>query len=209
MKEKMLSTPTTRLAILRTMGSLHNEPLRYDLQTLRSLVLNLAPDLLCADITREAWESGDLSGAHLEIAEALIPASHLTDTVLVPVAPSSQQFSDFRSPSGPRNWLARRFDALLRWGQRVADSPEAIHGTVFETFCHTVCALQEMTWSKTDRQVYEQRTQALAANILAAIRRDPGGRVLVVVQCQWHHTLEPLLKQGAGEWLEIVDYRKL
>jgi len=202
------SLPLTRLAILRSMGSLHNESLRYDLHALHTLVVQLAPDLLCADITRDAWESGNLSGAPLEVREALAPASALTDIVLVPVAPTPQQFSDFRAPSGLRDWLAHRFDALLRWGQRRADSPEAVHGMAFETFCHTVCALEEMTWSRADRQAYQRRTQALADNILSAVQRDPSGRVLVVVQCQWHHTLEPLLGAKA-DWLEIVDYREL
>jgi hypothetical protein len=32
--------------------------------------------------------------------------------------------------------------------------------------------------------------------------------VLVVVQCQWHHSLEPLLK-AKTDLLEIVDYQEL
>ncbi len=205
----MTPFPATRLAILNTLGSLHADPLHYDLQTLRSLVIQLAPDLLCADITREAWERGDLSQAPLEVRAALIPAISLTDTVLIPIAPSCQQFDDFRAPSGFRDWLARRFDALLRWGQRKADRPEAIHGIAFETFCHTVCVLEEITWTKADRQAYALRARTLVDNILAAIRRDPGGRVLVVVQCQWHHTIEPLLQTQAEGWLKIVHYQDL
>lgn len=200
--------PRTRMAIMRTISSLHVEPLHYDLECLSSLVLNLAPDLLCADITREAWERGDLSGVPLEVREALAPAIALTDTVLVPVAPTSQQFNDFYAPSGLRAWISHRFDRLLRWGQRVANGPEAIHGLVFKAFCHTVCALEEMTWKRADRQAYERRMQALAENILEAVQRDPGGRVLVVVQCQCLHKLEPLLKK-AEDWLKIVDYREL
>ena len=205
----MTTLTTTRLAILRTMGALHSEPLQYDLDSLRTLVVHLAPDLLCADITRQAWESGQLSNAPLELRQALLPAIAQTDTVLVPVAPTEQQFDDYKAPPGFRTWLAQRFDRLLRWGQRKANRPEAIHGMAFETFCHTVCALEEMTWRAADRAAYQARTAALAENILAAIRRDPGGRVLVVVRCQWHHTLEPLLKKQAGNWLQIVDYREL
>ncbi len=203
------SLPPTRLAILRTLGPLHSEPLRYDLEVLRALVMQLAPDLLCADLTREAWEHGDLEAAPLEIRQALLPAIELTDTVLVPVAPDGRQFGDYRAPFGLRSALARRLDGLLRWGQRAADSPEGIHGMAFDAFCHTVCALEEMTWQKDARRAYQQRTRNLTDNILAAIRRDPGGRVLVVVQCQWHHRLEPLLKKQAGDWLQIVDYREL
>lgn len=190
------------------MGSLHAEPLRYDLETLRSLIIQLAPDLLCADITREAWENGDLSTASLEVREALVPAITLTDTVLVPVGPTDQQFADYQAPPGWRQQMATLFDRLLDWGQRKADGPEAIHGLSFQLFCHTVCGLEEMTWTPADQAAYKARTAALKANIIEAVQRDPGRRVLVVVQCQWHHDLEPQLKQ-AGDWLELVDYREL
>lgn len=200
--------PKTRLAILRTMGSLHAEPLGYDLDSLREIILQAAPDLLCADITREDWENNALSNTALEVREALAPVIKMSDTVLVPVAPTPEQFSDYKAPPGWRHVLSGWFGRLLQWGQRVANRPEAIHGVAFEVFCHTVCALTEMTWMKADLSAYQTRTRALAENILQAIQRDPGTRVLVVIQCQWNHTLEPILKREA-DWLQVVDYRDL
>ena len=200
--------PPHRLAILRTMGALHMEPLEYDLKTLNTLILQLAPDLVCADITQQEWESGDLSGAPLEVREALAPAIALTDTVLVPIASTPQQYTDFRSPPGIRHWLSVRFDRMLQWGQRRANTVAGVHGGAFEAFCHTVCAMEERTWTETDRAAYQIRTRALAENVVAAVERDPGGRVLVVIQCQWHHTLEHALREKAN-WLEIVDYAEL
>lgn len=200
--------PTTRLAVLRTIGTLHTG-LHYDLATLRDLVMRLSPDLLCADITRQAWESGDLTTAPLEVRDALVPAIAMTDTVLVPVGPDASQFSDYQASPGWRDRLARFLDRALRWGQRKVGRVESIHGMPFEAFCHAICVLEEVTWRSADRTDYHARMQALAANILAAIRRDPGGRVLAVVQCQWQHALAPLLKQQSGDWLQIVDYREL
>lgn len=200
--------PKTRLAILRTMGSLHAEPLGYDLDCLRGIIWHVGPDLLCADITREDWENNTLSNTTLEVREALAPLIKMSDTVLVPVAPNPELFSDYKAPPGWRHVLSGWFGRLLQWGQRVASRPEAIHGLAFDAFCHTVCALTEMTWTKADQSAYQVRTQALAENILQAVQRDPGTRVLVVIQCQWEHTLEPILKRKA-DWLEIVDYREL
>jgi len=198
----------TRLAILRTMGDLHTEPLRYDLDSLRTIVANLTPDLVCVDITRVDWENGDLAKAPLEVREALVPVIQQTDSVLVPVAPTPEQFSDYQATSGWRRDLSQTFDGWLKWGQRKANGPEAIHGMAFEAFCHTVCAMTEMTWSQANQAAHRDRNQVLADNIIQAIRRDPGRRVLVVIQCQWQHTLEPLLKKKA-EWLDIVDYKDL
>lgn len=204
----MRQLPKTRLAILATLSDLHREPIAYDSSCLRTLVASLEPDLLCADITREAWEDGDLSSAGFEVRAALAPVVAATDIVLIPVAPSPEQFSDYAPLPGWRRGLVRRFSRLLQWGQRKADRPEAIHGLAFEAFCHSVCELTEMMWTAEDRAAWDAQNEALAENILQAVQRDAGRRVLVVVQCQRLHKLEPLLKR-AGDWLEIVDYRVL
>lgn len=201
-------SPRSRLALLATMGALHAEPLRYDLACLCTLVADLSPDLLCAEITREAWEEGDMSFAALEVREALAPVVAATDIVLIPVAPSPDQFADYPRLPGWRQSLVRRFDRLLRWGQRVADRPEVIHGMLFETFCHSVCTLTEMAWRGEDRATWEAQNKALAANILQAVQRDAGRRVLVVVQCQRIHKLVPLLERHPDEF-ELVHYANL
>ncbi|GAB4577458.1 MAG: hypothetical protein Fur0022_01890 [Anaerolineales bacterium] len=201
-------TPLTRLALLATLGDLHREPLPYDLHCLRALVATLHPDLLCAEVTQEAWEQGDLTNAAVEVRAALAPAAALTDVVLIPIAPSLEQFSDFAPLPGWRRSLVRQYERLLRWGQRKAGHPEAIHGLAFEAFCHTVCLLTERTWDPQARARWESQNRALVENILQTIRQDPGGRVLVAAQCQRLHRLLPML-QAYPDLLQIVDYRAL
>ncbi len=202
------SSPRTRLAVLGTLSDLHRQPIAYDLNCLRSLVADLAPDLLCAEITRETWEGGDLSSATVEVREALAPVVASTDIVLIPVAPTPQQFADFTPAVGWRRDLVQTFDRLLQWGQRKADRPEEINGAMFALFCHTVCALTEMTWAAEDRAAWQAQNEALAANIVQAVRRDTGRRVLIVVQCQRLHWLIPLLRAHADVF-EIVNYQVL
>lgn len=198
----------TRLAVLGTLSDLHRQPIAYDLACLRALVADLAPDLLCAEITREAWEGGDLSTAAVEVREALAPVVASTDIVLIPVAPTPQQFADFTPAAGWRRDLVQTFDHLLQWGQRKADRPEEINGTMFSAFCHTLCALTEMLWTAEDRAAWEAQNEALAENIVQAARRDAGRRVLAAVRCQRLHWLMPLL-HAHGALFEIVDYREL
>jgi hypothetical protein len=196
------------MALLYTIGDLHSEPLRYDLNCLQTLVANLAPDLLCVEITQEAWESGQLSAASVEIGAALVPVSAVTDIVLVPVAPTPERFGDYPALPGWRQSLARWSDLCLRWGQRRADGPEAIHGPIFGAFCHTLCALTELAWTSRDRAAWEAQNRSLVENILQVARQDPGRRTLVVVQCQRVHRIAPLLKAHSEE-LEIVRYQEL
>ena len=128
----------TRLAILGTISDLHEQPIAYDLDCLRKVVADLAPDLLCAEITMEAWEREDYSRASFEVREALAPMIASTDIVLIPVAPGPERYADFKPPSGWRRRLVRTFDRLLRWGQIQADDVGTVNGPWFGAFCHTV-----------------------------------------------------------------------
>jgi hypothetical protein len=198
----------TRLAVLGTLSDLHRQPIAYDLNCLRALVADLAPDLLCAEITREAWEGGNLSTAALEVREALAPVVAATDIVLVPVLPTLKQYADFTPATGWHRDLVRTFDRLLQWGQREADRPEAVNGVLFGAFCHTLCALTERMWTAEDRAAWAAQNRALAENIVQAVRQDMGRRVLVAVQCQRLHRLAPLLRAHADVF-EVVDYQAL
>ena len=198
----------TRLAVLGTLSDLHREPLAYDLACLRSLVTHLAPDLLCAEITRDAWERSELSAATVEVREALAPVEGATDIVIVPVAATLKPYTEFIPAEPWRRNLVRAFDRLLRWGQRKANRPEAINGLLFGAFCHTVCWLAETLWTVEQRAEWEAQNRAMAGNILRAVQRDPGRRVLVAVQCQRLHRLMPLLHAQADAF-EIVNYQAL
>ncbi len=200
--------PPTRLALLATISDLHNEPVSYDLKSLQSIITELAPDLLCAEITREMWEGEDLSQAALEVREALAPVVAATDVVLVPIAPNGHRFADFAPDSGWRRGMVRAFDRMLQWGQRKANTPEAVNGMWFESFCHPLCWMTEWSWTADKREAWDEQNKMIADNIIRAVRRDSGRRVLVAVQCQRIHILVPMLKKY-GDELEIVDYWNL
>lgn len=206
----LLPKTPTRLAFLATISDLHRQPVSYDLACLRDLVIRLTPDLLCAEITRKMWEGGDLSQAALEVREALAPAVAATDVVLVPVAPNGNRFADFAPRAGWQRGMVRAFDRILQWGQRRADTPEAINGSWFESFCHSLCLMTEWSWTADKRKAWDEQNEIIAQNIMQVVRRDSGRRILVAVQCQRIHKIEPLLKQFAGEdEIEFVDYWEL
>jgi hypothetical protein len=198
----------TRLAILGTMSDLHRQPIRYDLNCLKQIVADLSPDLLCAEITREVWENNDLTQTSLEVREALAPVIASTDIVLIPIAPSPRQYVDFTPDSGWRRRIVRSFDRLLRWGQIQANDVRSINGFGFGAFCHTICLLTEMFWTAKDRTAWEKQNHELAENIIRAVQRDHGRRVLVAVQCQRLHRLIPLL-HAHDDLFQIVPYQDL
>jgi hypothetical protein len=204
----MNRSTTTRLAILGTMSDLHRQPISYDLASLQKIVADISPDLLCAEITREAWERDDFSQAPLEVREALAPTIASMDIVLIPVASTPGRFADFTPDSGWRRWLVRTFDRLLRWGQVQANDAETVNGVGFSAFCHSVCMLTELFWTAKDRALWDRQNKELVENIIQAIQRDSGRRVLVAVQCQRLHRLIPLLHAHSGLF-EMVGYQNL
>jgi hypothetical protein len=204
----MNTSSQTRLAVLGTISDLHKQPIAYDLGSLRKVVADLSPDLLCAEITKEAWEREDFSSTSLEVREALAPIIGSTDIVLIPVAPTPERYADFTPISGWRHRLVRTFDHLLRWGQIQADDVQTVNGPWFGAFCHTICLLTETFWSAKDRTTWENQNEELTENIVRAVQRDSGRRVLVAVQCQRLHRLLPLLN-AHEDLFKFVAYQNL
>lgn len=198
----------TRLAILGTLSDLHRQPIRYDLHCLQEIVADVSPDLLCAEITMRDWEQGDLSRTAVDVREALAPVIASTDIVLIPVAPSPEHYIDFTPRVSWRRRLAQNLTRILRWGQIQADSAQAVNGFWFGAFCHAVCWLTEVFWLQEDRIAWERQNRELAENIVRAVQRDSGRRVLVAVQCQRLHRLTPMLRAHA-DLFEVVSYQKL
>ena len=198
----------TRLALLGTLSDLHKQPIYYDLACLQKIVAEIAPDLLCAEVTREAWEQGDISQSSVEVRESLAPLIAITDTVLIPVAPSSKQFNDFAPRVGWRHRLVQVFDRLLRWGQIRANDPDTVNGPWFGAFCHTVCMAIELCWNRKQRAAWEEQNKQLVENIVRAIQNDTGRRVLVAVQCQRLHRLAHLLS-AHHDLFDMVGYQAL
>ena len=205
---RMNASSQTRLAILGTMSDLHRQPISYDLKCLEKIIADISPDLLCAEITMEDWERDDLSKAALEVREALTPVIASTDIVLIPVAPTREEYANFTPASGWRQQLVQTFDRLLRWGQIRADDAKTVNGPWFGAFCHTVCWLTEMFWTGKDRARWERQNQELVENVIRAVQRDRGRRVLVTVQCQRLHRLVPLLR-ARDDLFKIVGYQNL
>jgi hypothetical protein len=190
------------------MSDLHRQPISYDLSCLQKIIADASPDLLCAEITREAWERADFSQVSVEVREALAPTIASMDIVLIPVAPGPKQYADFTPNAGWRHHLVRNFDRLLRWGQIRANDVKTINGFAFGAFCHTVCSLTEMFWTADDRVAWDIQNKELVENIVRAIERDSGHRVLVVVQCQRLHRLLPRL-HAHDNLFKMVDYQNL
>ena len=203
-----MNSSRTRLAILGTMSDLHRQSVSYDLDCLQKIIAEVSPDLLCAEITMQDWEREDFSRASLEVREALAPVIASTDIVLIPVAPTSEQYADFAPDTGWRRRLVRTFDRFLRWGQIQADDVQTVNGLWFGAFCHTVCWLTELLWTTKDRAAWEEQNEELAENIVRTVQQDSGCRVLVTVQCQRLHRLVPLLR-AHDDLFRIVAYQNL
>lgn len=200
----------TRVAVLGTVAELHEEPIPSSLAFLEQLVERLGPDLLCADIRPDHWERGDLSAAAVEYRKALVPLAERTNIVIVPVCGATAY--DWTTPRtgqlrGLRATLVRWMNAAIGTLERLAGTPGAVNTGLLGRFCDLVGAVGVRLGDSATRQQWEEANQELVDNILQAVRRDPGRRVLVTVDCRRRSSLQQRLSQAPE--VELVDFRNL
>lgn len=200
----------SRVAVLGLLADLHQEPVQYDLKSLRRLVKTIHPDLLCAEIDPEDWEVRDLGRVSPEYRESLVPLARRTDIVVVPVRASSQR--DMLLPEkGPfrtlRRFVVRALNRMQRRLLGLARGPQDLNSGKLDLLCDGMCALSMRISGSPARQAWEAANQAMLDNILVAIQRDPGRRVLVTVDCRRRRWLMQKLAGQVG--VELVEYHQL
>jgi len=199
------SPPRTPIAVLGTLAEFHREPIPYDLRALVRLVTELRPDLLCLDITPDQWQRRDFADLPPEYRDALLPLAHQTDIVVVPLAGD-------RPPQEPTaaGWRGKVIALLRLWLaylQRTAFDPAAIN----EGWRHHVADLlySLIAWlagGETHR-AWRAHTAHLTQQILEIAQRDPGRRILVVVNVRHCHHIRPALARHSG--IQVVKYSQL
>ena len=186
----------TPIAVLGTLAEFHEEPIPYDLAALVQLVATINPDLLCLDMTPEQWQRQDFGNLPPEYAQALLPLARQTDMVVVPIAgqhlPPRPQATGWREQliQLQRSWLARL--------QRTAPSPAAINQGWRHHLAATLYSLTRSLAGSDIRRDYWQHTADLTKAVVDLAQRDPGRRILVVVNVQHCHHIRPRLRQQPG-----------
>jgi hypothetical protein len=196
----------TRMAILGTLSDLHLQPIRYDLAELGRIIAEVQPDLLGVEVEREEFERGDLSRARVDVREALVPVARRTDTVVVPLGAGSGE--ELRaSGEGLPAALIRGLDVTLTGVQKTANDARRVNSGLVNHACGLICHLEEQICGEGGRRAWELTNEKILANILGMVRRDPGARILVAVQCRRKHRLEPKMRQRPE--VELVNYWEL
>ncbi|HKZ82163.1 MAG TPA: hypothetical protein VJ793_00735 [Anaerolineae bacterium] len=195
----------TPVAVLGTLAEFHREPIPYDLRALVRLVTDLRPDLLCLDITPKQWQQRDFSDLPPEYRDALLPLAHQTDIVVVPIG----EDHPFQEPAPP-GWQGRMIAVFRRWLahlQRTAPDPAAIN----EGWRHHVADFlyRLMAWlaGGAAQRTWRAHTAHLTQQVLAIARRDPGCRILVVVNVRHCHHIRPALAKYSD--IRVVKYSQL
>lgn len=200
----------SRVAVLGTLGELHLEPDGFNLATLTRIVGEAEPDLLCAEIRPDDWGAGDFEGLPPEYRDALLPLSRRTDIVIVPVA--GARTMDLVTPRAGRLLALRAFlvgilDAHLRWMQSGRRGVKTLNSGAWGAVCDRLCSLTARLCGNDVRREWDAANDALFENVMAAIRRDPGRRVLVTIDCRRRHRLEARLRKEPE--VDLVHYDSL
>ncbi len=195
----MIRTP---VAVLGTLTEFHPEPLPYNLKALVKLVTDLRPDLLCLDITPDQWQQRDFADLPPEYRKALLPLAHQTDIVVVPIG----EARPLEEPQAS-GWRGRAI-ALLRRGliglQRTSPDPAAINQGWRHHAANVLYDMIARLAGNEVRHVWHAHTAHLTQQVREIAQRDPGCRILVVVNVRYCHHIRPALRQSPE--IEVVPY---
>lgn len=200
----------SKVAVLGLLAKLRRDASQYDLKLLRRLVKNIQPDLLCAEFHPDNWQSGDLSALWPEYRETLLPLARRTDIIIVPVGGSvggEIQLSEADSLPALRQLFIQLINRSQIVCMQLARHPDDVNNGVLGAFCDWMCALALWASGPQARQAWDEANQAILNNIMAAVRRDLGRRVLVTVDCRRRRWLVEHLR-GQSE-IELLTYHAL
>lgn len=195
----------TPVAVLGTLAEFHKEPIPYDLDALVRLVSRLHPDLLCLDMTPEQWQQRDFGGLPPEYREALLPLAYQTDIVIAPIAGEHPP----EEPAAP-GWRGRAIAALRRWLatlQRAAPGPDEINQGLRHYLADGLYELIAWLAGPPTRQKLKDHTSHLIQEVLELARRDPGARILVVVNVRHCHIIRAALRKYPE--IQVMKYSEL
>jgi hypothetical protein len=201
----MAESEQTRIAVLGTLAEFHRQPIPYDMAALLDLVESVNPDLLCLDMTRDQWQRQAFADLPPEYREALLPLAHQTDIVVAPIAgsqpPPKPEASGWRGTAilWLRSWIATI--------QRTASGPDAVNqGWRHHLANYLYDATRWLSAGDIERATREHMAQLTQA-VLEVARRDPGARILVVVNVQYCHIIRERLRHH--EDVEVTTYAAL
>jgi hypothetical protein len=202
--DQLISQPT-RVAVLGTLAEFHRRPIPFDLPALAQLVADLNPDLLCLDMTPAQWQQGDVGGLPPEYTEALIPLANQTDIVVVPIG--GEHPPDEPTAAG---WRGRIIVLMRHWLaaiQQTAPGPAAVNQGWRHDLSNLLYHLIALVAGGQAEEQWQVHRHHLAQQVLELARRDPGRRVLVVVNVRHCHHIRPALRNYAE--IEVVPYTEL
>ncbi len=195
----------TPVAVLGTLAEFHRNPIPYDLPALVRLVRQLHPDLLCLDMTPEQWRREEFGDLPPEYQEALLPLARQTDIVVVPIAGDRPP----EEPSAPgwRGTLIAALRRLLAYVQRTAPGPTALNEGPLHHIADLLYSLTARLAGPQAVRAWRVHTGTLVRQVLEVARRDPGRRVLVVVNLRHCHHIRPAL--SAHPEIRVVPHSQL
>lgn len=200
--------PTNRIAVLGVLADLHAEAIQYDLKPLRQLILEIQPDLICAEIQWVDWLSGNLAATPRAIRETIVPLCRRTDMVIIPVGGSA--LKELGIPTNDRfvkAQIIRALNGLQRISRAVVNQPAAINSAAYSVCCNLTCAAELNLCGQKAKKVWQEENDTILNNILETLTRDPRRRVLVTVDCRRRQWLMKQLAQTPK--VDLVHYNEL
>jgi hypothetical protein len=156
-------------------------------------------------MTPEQWQQRDFGGLPPEYQEALLPLAYQTDIVIAPIAGEH-----LPEESVTRGWRLKAITMLRHWLailQRTAPGPDAVNQGLRHHVADFFYDLSAWLSGPATRRKLRDHTRHLTQAVLELARRDPGTRIMVVVNVRHCHIIRAALRKY--QEIQVVKYSDL
>jgi hypothetical protein len=156
-------------------------------------------------MTPKQWRQREFGGLPPEYSEVLLPLAYQTDIVVAPVATESSPIESLAL--GWRGSLIRLIRGWLAFLHRTAPGPDSINQGLRHHTADLLYSLSAWLAGPATRQKFREHTDSLTLAVLELARRDPGARILVVVNVRHCHIIRAALRKYPE--IQVVKYSHL
>lgn len=209
------AAPPAEVHLLGTVHSRHERLDAYGFEDLRSIVEDIAPDVLLLELTPEELATRTPSVGKQEYPRVLFPLMDAGDYVVEVWEPGGALFEDITGAAARgRERLARErpdaaaaldaYDRALRTLMETAvwAGPADLHAGISDAL-HAAHARVRGALAPEERAAQARWNAYMLERIAETARAHPGARILVMVGATHHHAIAPAVRALDG--VEAID----
>lgn len=202
-------TSQTKVAIIGSLHEYHHKLKGYSFQSIKKLISSKKPDVICIEVKPENYKGKGTKFAPYEYREVLMPFLLKTGAKIEPFDWGNEDWSELMAEqkslskdpktSGLFKAIINPVELLLKHSgsMEIAELDHKFFNSPFmdDWISSAYSLLSEAFPGNKISKIANERNRNMARLLIAAIRRNPGKKILVLVGIEHKYALKDALQQ--------------